>query len=228
GAWPGFWMLGLSIGPLLGGALTHLASWRVVFWFNVALMLTAAAGLASAGSVTARVYGTESRRADWIRFVVLTTLMVSLVFGLHALPRARAAPLAVVGPFALAAGAFFLLLRGESPAKAPLVDLSFFTRRSFVMGPAIGSLSIFSIMTLLLVFNLYAPSRQGLDVTALEAGAALLPLSAALLALALSASAVAARVGLRHAMTGGMALIAIASAVIGAAVAEGGMVLLAI
>jgi MFS family permease len=39
---------------------------------------------------------------------------------------------------------------------------------------------------------------------------------------------VAARVGLRNAMTGGMALIAIASAVIGAAIAGGGMVLLAI
>jgi MFS family permease len=61
-----------------------------------------------------------------------------------------------------------------------------------------------------------------------EAGASLLPLSAALLALALSASAVAARVGLRNAMTGGMALIAIASAVIGMATVVGGMVLPAI
>ena len=228
GAWTGFLMLGFSIGPLLGGALTHFTSWRVIFWFNVALMLTAIAGLACAGSATARAHGAESRRADWIGFVVLTTLMVSLVFALHALPRARAAPLSVVGPLALAAAAFFLLLRVESRAKAPLVDLSFFAQRSFVMGLAIGSLSMFSIMTLLLYFNLYAQSRQGLGLTALEAGAALLPLSAALLALALSASAVAARVGLRHAMTGGMALIALASAVIGAAVAEGGMVLLAI
>ena len=70
--------------------------------------------------------------------------------------------------------------------------------------------------------------REGLSLTALETGALLLPLSAALLALALSASAVAARVGLRNAMTGGMALIAIASAVIGVAIAGGGMVLLAI
>ena len=87
---------------------------------------------------------------------------------------------------------------------------------------------MFSIMSLLLYFNLYAQSRDGLGLTALEAGASLLPLSAALLALALSASAVAARIGLRNAMTGGMALIAIASAVIGVAVAGGGMVLLAI
>ena len=71
-------------------------------------------------------------------------------------------------------------------------------------------------------------AAEGLGLTALEAGAALLPLSAALVALAVSASAVAARVGLRNAITGGMALIAIAGAVLAGAIAAGGMVLLAI
>jgi MFS family permease len=228
GAWTGFLMLGFSLGPLLGGALTHFTSWRVIFWLNVPLMLAAIAGLASAGSVTARAEGTQGRRADWTGFVLLATFMVSLVFGLHALPHVEAAPLPVVGPFALAAAAFVLLLIVEARAAAPLVDLSFFARRGFVMGVAIGSLSMFSIVSLLLYFNLYAQSREGLGFTALEAGASLLPLGAALLVLALSASAVAVRVGLRNAMTGGMALIAIASAVIGVAIAGGSMVLLAI
>jgi MFS family permease len=228
GAWTGFLMLGFSIGPLLGGVLTHVTGWRVIFWLNVALMLVAIAGLASAGSATARADGMQGRRTDWIGFILLATLMVSLVLALHALPRAEGAPLRVVGPFVLAAAAFVLLLRVESRAEAPLVDLSFFARRGFVMGLAIGSLSMFSIMSLLLYFNLYAQSRKGLDLTALEAGAALLPLSAALLALALSASAVAARFGLRNAMMGGMALVAIASAVIGVAVAGGGIVLLGV
>ena len=227
-AWTGFLMLGFSIGPLLGGALTHITSWRVIFWLNVLLMLTAIAGLTSAGSATARADGARSRSTDWIGFVLLATVMVALVFGLHGLPHARAAPLPVVGPFVLAATAFFVLLTVESRAKAPLVDLSFFAQRGFVMGVAIGSLSMFSIMSLLLYFNLYAQSREGLGLTALGAGAALLPLSVALLALALSASAVAARVGLRNAMAGGMALIAIASALIGVAIAEGGLVLLTI
>ena len=227
-AWTGFLMLGFSIGPLLGGALTHITSWRVIFWLNVLLMLTAIAGLTSAGSATARADGARSRSTDWIGFVLLATVMVALVFGLHGLPHARAAPLPVVGPFVLAATAFFVLLTVESRAKAPLVDLSFFAQRGFVMGVAIGSLSMFSIMSLLLYFNLYAQSPEGLGLTALGAGAALLPLSVALLALALSASAVAARVGLRNAMAGGMALIAIASALIGVAIAEGGMVLLTI
>ena len=116
----------------------------------------------------------------------------------------------------------------ESRIEAPLVDLGFFTRRGFVMGVAIGSLSMFSIMSLLLYFNLYAQSPTGLGLSALEAGAALLPLSAALLALALSASAVAAKFGMRNAMAAGMALIVTGSAIIGAAVAAGGMVLLAV
>jgi hypothetical protein len=96
------------------------------------------------------------------------------------------------------------------------------------MGVAIGFLAMFSIISLLLYFNLYAQSPEGMGLTALEAGAALLPLSAALLALALSAQAVAARIGLRNAMTAGVSWIPIASAIIGMTTAAGGMVLLAI
>ena len=229
GAWTGFLMLGFSIGPLLGGALTHFTGWRAIFWLNLLLMAAAIAGLASAGPVTARAQDKQSRRADWVGFVLLATLMVSLVFALHAVPHAKTAPLSVVIPFGLAVIAFVLLLIVESRGEAPLVDLGFFAQRGFVMGVVIGSLAMFSIMGLLLYYNLYAQSRDGLGLTALEAGASLLPLSAALLALALSASAVATRVGLRNAMTGGMVLVAIASAIIGVAVAAGGgMIALAI
>ena len=34
-AWTGFLMLGFSIGPLVGGAVTHYAGWRFNFWLNV-------------------------------------------------------------------------------------------------------------------------------------------------------------------------------------------------
>ena len=224
-AWAGFLILGFSIGPLLGGVLTHITGWRLIFWLNVLLISTSIVGLASAGSLMP--HG-NNRRTDWVGFVLLATLMVSLVFALHGVPHMAVAPLSVIGTFGLAAIALILLVAAESRSEAPLVDLRFFARRGFVMGVAIGSLSMFSIMSLLLYFNLYAQSREGLGLTALEAGASLLPLSAALLALALSASAVAARVGLRTAMTGGMALIAIAGAIIGVAIARGDMVLLAI
>jgi MFS family permease len=228
GAWTGFLMLGFSIGPLLGGALTHFTGWRIIFWLNAILMLAAILGMAFAGSATLLADGTQGRRADWVGFILLAAFMVALVFALHELPHAGAAPHLVAGAFLLAAAAFFSLLYVETRAEAPLVDLRFFARREFVIGVAIGSLSMFSIMSLLLYFNLYAQSRDGLGLTALEAGASLLPLSATLLTLALLASVVAAYVGLRNAMTAGTALITIGSTTIGAAIAEGGLVLLAI
>jgi MFS family permease len=227
-AWAGFLMLGFSLGPLLGGFVTHAGGWRLIFWLDVPLMLTAIAGMAASGALSAGAHPAHDRRTDWIGFILLATLMVSLVFTLHALPHVATAPLAVVGPLVLAAAALVLLLIAETRAAAPLVDLGFFARRGFVMGVAIGSLAMFAIMSLLLYFNLHAQSRAGLGLSALEAGALLLPLSAALLALALSASAVAARAGMRNAMTGGMALIAMASAVIAAATVTGSMALLAI
>jgi predicted MFS family arabinose efflux permease len=184
--------------------------------------------MASAGSATMRADGTRGRRVDWVGFILLATFMVALIFGLHEVPHARVTPLPLVGALLLAAAAFVLLVSVEARAEAPLVDLSFFARGRFVMGVAIGSLSMFSIIGLLLYFNLYAQSRDGLGLTALEAGASLLPLSAALLALAMLAPAVAARLGLRNALTVGMALITIASAVIGAAVAQDSLMLLSI
>jgi fucose permease len=96
------------------------------------------------------------------------------------------------------------------------------------MGVVIASLAMMSIMSLLLYYNLYAQSREGLGLTPLEAGASLLPLCVALLALALSASTVTARVGLRAAITAGMVLVVIGSATLAAAAAGGGFVLLAI
>jgi MFS family permease len=224
-AWTGFLMLGFSIGPLVGGALTLVTGWRAIFWLNALLMLAAMAGMASAATYPD---GKRGRAVDWIGFILLATFMVALVFGLHALPDARAAPLPVVGPLALAAAALVLLFSVEARVEEPLVELNFFLRRDFVMGLAIGSLSMFSIMSLLLYFNLYAQSPGGLGLSALEAGASLLPLSAALLTLALLASAVVTRVGLRSAMSGGMALIPIACTIVGVAISGGGPILLAI
>ena len=37
GGWTGFLLLGFSLGPLVGGAVTHLVGWRVNFWLNLAL-----------------------------------------------------------------------------------------------------------------------------------------------------------------------------------------------
>ena len=59
------------------------------------------AALVVAGGAAAHAAGGPSRRTDWAGFVLLAVFMVALVFGLHALPEVRTAPLAAAGPFAL-------------------------------------------------------------------------------------------------------------------------------
>jgi MFS family permease len=227
GAWTGFLMLGFSIGPLIGGALTHITGWRAIFWLN-ALLMGAAMGLMATARGAATESGSERGGSiDWAGFVLLATFMIALIFALHALPEARAEPIPPIALAALAAAALAGLLVVEARVAEPLVDWRFFSQRDFGIGLGVGSLTMFSIMSLLLYFNLYAQSPEGLDLTALEAGASLLPLSVSLLALALLASGVAARVGLGAAITGGMAMIAIACVLVGAAIARGGPILLA-
>jgi MFS family permease len=228
GAWTGFLMLGFSIGPLLGGALTDAAGWRAIFWLNALLMLAAMVGMTLSGAAAAHSGRGRKLAVDWIGFILQAAFMAALIFGLQAAPQARAAPFPVIGFMAVAAGSFVMLRAVEARVAAPLIDWSLFLQPDFVTGLAIGSLAMFSIMSLLLYFNLYAQSPQGLALTALEAGLSLVPLSAALLAVALMASAIAARVGLGAAITGAMALIAIACAIVGVAVSGGGSLMLAI
>lgn len=228
GAWSGALLLGFSIGPLFGGVLTHGLGWRVIFWLNIPLMCLAFAGLATGRASPAPLGAPPDRTVDWSGLVLLATAMVSAVLALQALPQATAAPLSLILPVAITATAFTLLLKVESRTPAPLIDLSFFRRRGFVLGVSLASLSMFSIMSLLLYFNLYAQSATGLGLTALQSGAALLPLSAALLALALSVSPVTQRIGLRRTMMGCMALVAVASAIIATAASGAGILLMEI
>jgi MFS family permease len=227
GAWTGFLMLGFSIGPLFGGAVTHFVGWRIIFWLNIAMMSLATTGMAAGvdGPLAARPdrYG-----IDWGGFVLLAVFMVALVFGLHALPQVASAPLAALGALALAASSFAALLALESRVAAPLFVRAFFSYRRFNTGVAVGSISMFCIMTLLLYFNLFAQSPKGLRETSLDAGISLLPLSAALLAVAMSAPAIAARIGLRTAMTAATALIVAGSIVIFLAVSVFGPGVLAV
>jgi MFS family permease len=76
---------------------------------------------------------------------------------------------------------------------------------------------MFSVLALLLYFNLDAQSRSGLALSAIGAGLFLLPLSAGLLAFAFSAPCLVRRFGPRRVLTSAMLLTVLASIVIGVA-----------
>jgi predicted MFS family arabinose efflux permease len=209
GAWTGFLMLGFSIGPLVGGAITHYAGWRMNFWLNVVVMLPAGLALWLHPDPRDR----QTSRVDWLGLGLLAFFMVMLVHGLHALASARSEPLAAIVPLALAAIAFAALLRVETRHHRPLLDFGLFRDRNFALACMLAFLLMFDIMALLLYYNLFAQAPDGLGRTAVAAGLSLMPLSAALFGFARAAPRLAAAVGMRPMMVGGSLALALGCAI---------------
>ena len=220
GAWAGFLMLGFSLGPLIGGALTHYVDWRVIFWASGVSMVVAASGFVVKGSEARTPSLRRAGRFDWVGFVLLAIFMSALVSALHALPAMTRAPLDFLGFAALAIAAFVGLLAVERRVREPLIDLSLFAGAAFVRAIAVGSIAMSCILALLLFYNLDAQSPTGLSLTPVGAGLSLLPMSSGLLIFAFSAPWLMRRFGPRRALAGGMLLIAVAGVVIAVGAAE--------
>ena len=203
-------MLGFSIGPLVGGAVTHFAGWRFIFWLNVVAMVPAALMLL-------RHPGAGGRRMismDWVGLGVLAVFMVTLITGLQALVHVRINPKAAIVPLALAAIAFGGLIWTETRRRQPLVDLGLFANRNFAIAAGLLFLVMFDIMTLLLYYNLFAQSADGLGMSAVAAGLSLLPLSVALFAFARAAPLIAAKIGMRRMLTAASLLLVLGCAIV--------------
>jgi MFS transporter, DHA2 family, multidrug resistance protein len=222
GAWTGFLMLGFSIGPLVGGAITHYAGWRMNFWLNVVVMLPAGLALWLDPGTSVR----QTKRVDWLGLGMLAFFMVTLISGLHALPAARSDPAAAIVLLMLAAIAFAALLRVETRHRRPLLDFGLFRNRNFALACMLAFLLMLDIMTLLLYYNLFAQAPDGLGKTPVAAGLSLMPLSVALFGFARAAPGLAVAIGMRRMMVGGSLLLALGCAIAWASLAGAGFAVL--
>jgi len=204
-AWTGFLMLGFSIGPLVGGAVTHYAGWRFNFWLNVVAIVPAAIMLA----VRPGAPGRKADTLDWLGVCLLAVFMVTLILGLRALPGIRSQPQATIVPAALAIVAFAALIWAERRHPRPLLDFKLVAEANLIVACEMAFVLMFGIMTLLLYYNLYAQAADGLGMSAIAAGLSLLPLSVALFGFARAAPRLSASVGLRRMLAGGWLLFAL-------------------
>ena len=195
-------MLGFSIGPLVGGAVTHYAGWRVNFWLNVAVMIPAATTLwLNPGNAPASLLGAATgsgwacSRSSWSRSSMDCARR----------PPQSADPAGAIAPLSLAAIAFAALFRVETRRERPLVDFGLFRSRNFALACALAFLLMSCIMAVLLYYNLFAQSSAGLGRTPIAAGLSLMPMSAALFGFARAAPWLSAKIGLRPMMAGRVA-----------------------
>lgn len=226
GAWAGFLMLGFSLGPLLGGALTHYLGWWDIFRLDGAAMLGAAIAIASSARLRRPDGAGETPPLDLPGFLLLATLMVSAIVTLQGLATLRDAPFRLLVPLCVTAVAVSLFVRVERARRDPFVDLAVLADRDFLRSVATGAVAMFCILPVLMFLNIELQGTGGFALTPVEAGLATLPMSAGLLGISLSAPALVRRVGARRSMTGAMLGLVAGAPVVALAASQRSLLLL--
>ena len=203
GAWSGLGGVATAIGPFLGGWLISAVSWRLIFFINLPV--------AVAVIVIAVRHVPESRAPgpapplDAAGAATISLALAGLTYGLISAsadgwtsPRVLASLLAGAALFA----AFIVI---EARGSHPMLPLGVFRSRQFSAANAVtfvvyGALggALFLVPVVLQEVCGYSP---------LEAGVAMLPLTAIMLALSARSAALASRIGPRLQMTVGPLLI---------------------
>jgi EmrB/QacA subfamily drug resistance transporter len=202
GVWAGASGLTSAIGPVLGGWLTDVISWRAVFLINLPVAAIAV-WLVMAGARES--HGTKSGPVDWQGAAAVTAGLGAVVWALTVAPKAGASP-AMLGTLAAGALALAGFIFIERESANPMTPLALFKSRTFSGVNALTLLlyAAFGAAFFLLPFELirahgYAPTA---------AGAALLPMSVGLAVLSPIAGRIASRIGARIMLIVGPLLVA--------------------
>lgn len=209
GAWAGLSGVTMALGPLVGGWLIDVWSWRLIFFINPPL---AALGIwAALRHVPESRDESTPRSTDYPGALLATLALGGPVYALIEGPRAgwngMALAAAAVG---LTAGAAFIVV--ERRSATPMLPLDVFASRQF-RGTNLATLAIcFALggISFLLVLQL----QQALGDSAFEAGAALTPITVLLLVLSPLAGKIGAKLGQRWPMTLGSMAAAVGAALL--------------
>jgi len=201
GAWGAAVALGLAVGPLAGGLLTDLVSWRAIFFVNVPLGLVA---FVLAGIYLRESSDPEGTPLDWPGALTFALTALLLTFGLvEGNTRGWASP-PILGSFAAACVLSALFVRIEA-SRPGLFDLSLFRVRRFDAA-TLGVIGQGLVIGPLL-FYLVRYLQEVLDASPLRAGLEVVPMTITCLAAALLAGRLTRRIPYRFVLAGSLGLL---------------------
>ena len=199
GAWSGLSGVAAAAGPLVGGYLLAIGSWRWVFYINIPL--AAAVVAITARHVPETRDPTSAGRVDSVGAALAVLFLAGLTYGLIEAPSHGWSSPAVVAGLALAAVTAPAFLVVEHRRAHPMLPLGLFRSRQFSGANAVtfavyGALggALFLLPVELQIVAGYSPLASGL---------ALLPVTVVMLALSARSGALSARIGPRLQMTVG-------------------------
>jgi EmrB/QacA subfamily drug resistance transporter len=200
GSWTAWGAIAGVLGPLAGGELLALASWRWIFLINLPLVVGCVTLiLAAIPSAPPRAAG--SRRVDVRGALLCAAGLGGPVFALIEQPRLGWSSAAVLAPLAAGIALFALFLAFESRTEQPMLPLGLFRRRNFAAGN-VETLAMYAGLSILFFFLVLFMQQIG-GYTPLESGFATLPVTVVMFVLSRRFGALADRFGPRLFMGAG-------------------------
>ena len=202
GIWAGVSALALAIGPLIGGLLTEHASWNWIFFVNVPVGIL--------GIVASFLLIDESRdptheRLDIPGLATSAIGLFALTYGLIEANEYGWGSPRIVGSFVLAVVSLTSFVVLERRQRAPMLDLTLFRNRTYVGANLVILLVALAMFGVFFFVSLYMQNILG--YSAVQAGAAFLPMTILIIIVAPIAGRLSDRLGSRGLMTAGMGLL---------------------
>jgi EmrB/QacA subfamily drug resistance transporter len=200
GAWAGLGAVAGAVGPTVGGYLTDAVSWRAVFLIN--LPLGAFVVAAALRHVPETRDPTQAGGLD-LRGAALATLAIAGVCLALTEAAGGAAPLVIAAAaVSVAAAAAFVAV--ERRARHPMLPLELFRSRQFASANLLALVAYAALGGVIFLFVAFLQVTLG--YSAVQAGAATLPITVLLLALSSPSGAIAQRIGPRIPLAAGAVL----------------------
>ena len=203
GVWAAVSGLALALGPVIGGALVGVQSWRDIFWFNLFFGAVA--------FVMAIVFVPESedpqgRRLDLPGFVFGALTLASLSFAVIQGEGQGYGTWWIEGLFVLGALSAVAFIHVERRSKNPMLDLSLFKRPPFAGSNFVAFVTYFGTFSIFFFTALYV--QVVANASAYQAAVDFLPMAAGLIIASAFTGPWVAAMGPRVPMTVGCLLAA--------------------
>jgi EmrB/QacA subfamily drug resistance transporter len=203
GIWAGTSALALAIGPLVGGLITEHLDWSWIFFVNVPIGIL---GIAASFLLIDESRDETHERLDLPGLVTSGVGLFALTYGLIEANTYGWTSARILGSFAVAAVALVSFVLLERHQRAPMLPLELFRNRTYTGANLTMLLVALAMFGVFFFVSLYMQNILG--YSAVQAGAAFLPMTILIILVAPVAGKTADRLGSRGLMTVGMTLIA--------------------
>src|SRR5271169_3331115 len=200
GSWTAWGSIAGVLGPLAGGELLAIASWRWIFLVNVPLAIACVTLILTAIPPSAP-HARGSRRVDVTGAILCAAGLAGPVFALIEQPRLGWSSPAVIVPLIVGVALLALFAAFEARAQDPMLPMRLFRRRNFSAGN-VETFAMYAGLAILFFFLILFLQQIG-GYTPLQSGLATLPVTVVMFVLSRRFGALADRLGPRLFMGAG-------------------------